>query len=81
MYKLIQQRQLELFYSDILDVRHMQLDVFNKQLDVNISVAKSGILSRDLGIFWSSWDFYFFLFLKVNLGIFFGFFEKGKFEI
>jgi hypothetical protein len=28
-----------------------------------------------VGIFWG------FLFLKVNLGIFFGFFEKGKFEI
>jgi hypothetical protein len=44
-------------------------------------VAKSGILSRDLGFFEAVGIFLGFLFLKVNLGIFWGFFEKGKFEI
>ena len=46
-----------------------------------ISVAKSGILSRDLGIFLSSWDFIGIFILKTESRDFFGIFENPKFEI
>jgi hypothetical protein len=41
-----------------------------------ISVAKTGILSRDLGILWSGWDFFFFYFEKSISGFFFDFLER-----
>ena len=39
-------------------------------------VGKYGILFRDLWIFWSSWYFFLFLFLKVNLGSFGDFIDQ-----
>jgi hypothetical protein len=44
------------------------------------SVAKSGILSRDLGIFWSSWDFLGIFIWKSQSRDFLGIFQKGKFD-
>jgi hypothetical protein len=45
------------------------------------SVAKSGILSRDVGIFLGSWDFFLIFILKSQSRDFFGIVEKGKFEV
>ena len=45
-------------------------------LELNNSVAKSGILSRDLGIFLSSWDFFVIFILKSESRDFWGIFEK-----
>jgi hypothetical protein len=45
------------------------------------SVAKSGILSRDLGIFWSSWDFFGIFIFKSQSRDFFGIFWEREFEI
>ena len=42
------------------------------------SVAKSGILSRDLGIFYISWDVFGILILKIQTRDFFGIFQNSS---
>jgi hypothetical protein len=51
------------------------------RIELETALLSPGFYPEISGFFEAVGIFLGFLFLKVNLGIFFGFFEKGKFEI
>jgi hypothetical protein len=73
-YREIDKPMGYIFMSGSHEIRLVRIELGTALLSPGFYPEISGFFET-VGIFWG------FLFLKVNLGIFLGFFEKGKFEI